>query len=126
MFRKMNGEAAVLLVESNEGLTASAPTPLPSARLQPTLGALPGPGVRIWVCMPRYAFWSEFPSQHQAGSQPFLALSSWFCSLPRSQLWNKHTHTHVHTRPHMRSVPTPHTPQALLSQLSDSCVTALT
>lgn len=47
MFRKMDGEAAVFLVESNEGLTVSAPTPLPSAHLQPTLGALPEPGIRV-------------------------------------------------------------------------------
>lgn len=45
MVRKMNGEAGVFLVGSNEGLTVSTSTPLPSAHLQPTLGALPEPGV---------------------------------------------------------------------------------
>ena len=89
--------------------------PLPSAHCEPALGVLPEPGVLAAVALhtslrPLVPVSSSAPRQPPSPTWPSEPSSG-----TRSQLWDKHTHTHVHTRPHMRSVPTHHTPPSLCS-----------
>lgn len=115
------------VIGNNKGLTCSDPAPLPSAHLEPALGAplergVLAAGLHTPLCplvpvslsAPRQPPSLTWPSK--PNSAPFPDPS---CGTSTRTLTSTHVHTCILSR-------LPHTPQALLSQSPDSCVTALT
>lgn len=112
--RKMNGEAGVLLVGSNDVLAVSDPAPLPSAHLQPTLGALPKPGVldvglHAPLC-PLVPVSLSAPGRLPAllGPHSLVPLPSQIPAVEQA-----HTHSRPHTSTHALC-PDPHAPGSAL------------